>query len=145
MQTLKFELILRWQPLHIASDCIEFLEGVLRQSKVRTRMLSWRSHLKFFPIIIIISQLERNFCTEISAKITRKTLTSPGIDAETSTRVTLYYRPIPFTPPQNFPSARLGVSRVKGSRSLRVAIDSADTIIPKWIYGKVRFRRGTPK
>ena len=78
--------------------------------------------------------IRTEFCTEISAKITRKTLTSPGIDAETPTRVTLYYCPIPFTPPHNAPSTRIGVSRW-----LRVAIDSADTIIPKRIYGKVRY------
>ena len=88
----------------------------------------------------MISQLEPNFVQKISAKITRKTLTSPGIDAETPTRVTVYYCPIPFTPPQNSPSTRLGVSRW-----LRVAIDSAETIIPKRICGKVRFRIGTPK
>ena len=45
---------------------------------------------------------------------------------------TVYSSPRTFT--------RLGVSRW-----LRVASDRADTIIPKRIYGKVRFRIGTPK
>ena len=76
--------------------------------------------------------------TKNHRKETPKKSTFPVFEPGT-TRVYYYYQ-TPFTPPQNTPFNRLGVARW-----LRVASDSADTIIPQRIYGKVRFRIGSPK